>query len=100
MADLDPLNVAKDYVDANFPGMKGGVFTSRTHDPQKDLHLVQHLDDVEDVHLDEDPYHVVSVQKDIELHGGVVIPSILKLKVKDGAVTSILGSKSFNAGQV
>lgn len=93
---MPPLDIAKQYVADNCPHMADGDFSVNTHTPTHDLHLVDHLDGVESEHFDTDDYNVVTVQKNVSLADNTIMPQIMKIKVKDGAVASVLHSKAFS----
>jgi hypothetical protein len=96
----EPLDIAKQYIAENYPHMIDGNFSVTEHNPQHDLHLADHLDDVNESHFDTEKYSVVTSQKQIDIGNNVTIPYILKFKVKDGQVDGVLGSKSFDDRQV
>jgi disulfide oxidoreductase YuzD len=100
MSDTNPEDIAKSYVDEHFPNMSDGNYYVIAHNPQHDMHLVDHLDGVDASHLDENLYHVVTVSKNIKLDGDITVPHTIKIKVKDGQVSSVLTSKSFDASAV
>ncbi len=98
MSDETPLEVAQKYFEQHYPNMVDGHFSVTEHNPQHDVHLADHLADVDSAHFNDENYSVVTSQKQINVGNDVTIPSIMKVKVQNGQVTGILGSKSFDSG--
>jgi hypothetical protein len=92
---MDPVNVAKQYIEENMPHMADGNFSVNTHEPQHDLPFTDHIDGVDSSHLDIDQYHVVTVHKENKTEDDHVVNSFVKIKVgSDNNIKQVLLSKS------
>jgi hypothetical protein len=100
MDNQSSLEIAQEYLQKNYPHMADGHFSVTEHNPQHDVHLADHLDDVNASHFDDSNYTVVTSQKQIDVGNDVMIPAILKVKVQNGEVKGVLGSKSFDVRQI
>jgi hypothetical protein len=88
-----PLDIAKEYIKNNLPHMEDATLTINEHNPQTDMHLIPHLDGVNENHLSQDVYHVVTAHKDATTEDGNTISSIVKIKVQNDAIQTVLQSK-------
>jgi hypothetical protein len=94
---MNPIEVTKKFL-ANsdqYSHMQDGKFSVTDHDPNKDAHMVNQLDGVEHSDIQDNNYHVVTVQKNIPVEGGITIPKIVKVQIskEDNSIQSILESK-------
>lgn len=94
----DPsITAAKAYLEDNdnhLTHMTDGDFQVDTHDTAIDSHIVSHLPNVDQAHIDTDVYDVVTVTKDLTMGDGAIIQKVVKLEVdKDNNVKNVLESK-------
>lgn len=89
------LEAAKAWLAANRPHLVGAEIHLDHQDGAHDLHFAASplLPEVTDAHVTEDPYSVATVTDQVKVEGGIVIPKILKLTLKNGAVSQVLESK-------
>jgi len=94
---MTPIEVAKDYLkntDNHLTHMSDGDFEVDSHDTNIDSHIVSHLPNVDQSHIDTDPYDVVTITKNIVMGDGATIQKVVKLEIdKDNKVKNVLESK-------
>lgn len=90
---MNPIDLVKNYIEEKIPHMSDGKFTVDEHDPQKDAHLLQHLDGVDESHLSDDTYHVVTVSKNVNTEDNAIILQLIKVKVQGNEIKQVLSSK-------
>lgn len=90
------INIAKDFLNKHLhlSDMSSGDFSVDLHDHAGDAHLVDNLDNVDQSHIDTDPYHVVTINKDITTEDGAIIPRTIKVEIdQNNNIQNVLESK-------
>lgn len=93
----DSIDTVKDYLESH-PTLNhmldGGIFEEHAHDSSEDAHLIHHLDEVNNSHLNTEPFSTVTVTKDITMNDGLVIPKVVKVQLNsDNNIESVVESK-------
>lgn len=92
---IDILQVVQNYLKINHPHLSGANIHLDTQNGAHDLQFAESplLPNVDQAHVNENDYQVATITGNVEVEGGVSIPKILKLTVKDGTVQKELQSK-------
>ena len=98
MSEPDELiNIVKDFLNKHLhlsDMLDGGEFKVDTHDSSIDSHVVDLLDDVNQSHINTDPYHVITVNKNVTAPDGAIIPRSIKVEIdKDNNIKNVIESK-------
>lgn len=93
---MDPEQAAREFLDKHptLGHMADGSYTTDVHDSTIDSHVVNHLPGVEEEDIDKNPYHMVTISKDITASDGAIINKVVKLEVdSDNKVQNVIESK-------
>ena len=92
---MEPLEIAKQYLEENHPGMQGADLQVDKHDTKLDYNMVNNLQThgITDDHVSDEDQQIVTASKTITMDDGTEIPKIFKLRIKDNNVQRVIESK-------